>query len=148
MEGVEKEMFVYKRYAQCPHNIPESISQVVIPYLDANLVQAEVVHNDVHKVTARNKWRCWEIETSVCMRYASALSAVHNMAESISSSNTCTLNQNRLRWYMHNDVHKVQLSNKWRVLRNWNFVCMRYAMRCAVHNMAESISQVILCLRR
>jgi hypothetical protein len=44
------------------------------------------MHNDVHKVTARNKWRVLRIETFVCMRYASALSAVHNMAVNISSN--------------------------------------------------------------
>jgi hypothetical protein len=38
------------------------------------------MHNDVHKVTARNKWRVEKLKLFVCMRYASALSAVHNMA--------------------------------------------------------------------
>jgi hypothetical protein len=68
------------------HNLPESISQVVILYFEAITWYRLrwYMHNDVHKVTARNKWRVLKIETFVCMRYASALSAVHNMAESIS----------------------------------------------------------------
>jgi hypothetical protein len=44
--------------------------------------------------------------------------AVHNMAESISRNTMLeTLNLSRLRWYMHNDVHKVTARNKWRVSR-------------------------------
>jgi hypothetical protein len=68
----------------------------------------------MYKVTARNKWRVLRIGTFVCMRYASALSAVHNMAESISQVILYfrqTLNL-ELRWYMHNDVHKVTARNK------------------------------------
>jgi hypothetical protein len=50
------------RYAV--HNMAESISSL---FLDAKLgTGCEVVcNNDVHKVTARNKWRCREKEMFV-----------------------------------------------------------------------------------
>jgi hypothetical protein len=70
----------------------------------------------MHKVTARNKWRVSRKEKS-CL-YASALSAVHNIINISSNTMLETLNLDRLRWYMHNDVHKVTARNKWRVLRN------------------------------
>jgi hypothetical protein len=47
--------------------------------------------------------------------YKGMRSVVHNMAESISQYySLAAITWYRLRWYMHNDVHKVTARNKWR----------------------------------
>jgi hypothetical protein len=55
---VRKEI-LFIRVCSVSYIISESISQVVILYFRRyNLVQVRwYMHNDVHKVTARNKWR-------------------------------------------------------------------------------------------
>jgi hypothetical protein len=109
MEVVRKSICL-KGYAQSVtvHNLPESISPICMPYRAKILVPIGgtcIIYVQSNSSMAGTKG-VEKLETFVCMRYASALSAVHNMVSNISSNTYLRPSWYRLRWCTHDNAQK------------------------------------------